>query len=150
LAIIYSHAAQHRKIPDYAYLHHIFSKTLKSALKPETVVIGSAYSIFRDGKNTLQAVKKEENSLLYWGDKNIRDGVTDMVALGRQSFADPFVPAKLMAGQMREIKWCNACDNCIELLIRQQNVGCCTYNQPYVDSLKAIRKEEGLLKAKRT
>ena len=139
-----------RKIPDYAYLHHFFSKTLKSALKPETVVIGSAYSIFRDGKNTLQAVKKEENSLLYWGDKNIRDGVTDMVALGRQSFADPFVPAKLMAGQMREIKWCNACDNCIELLIRQQNVGCCTYNQPYVDSLKAIRKEEGLLKAKRT
>ncbi len=139
-----------RSIPDYAYLHHFFSKTLKSALKPETVVIGSAYSIFRDGKNALQAVKQDENSLLYWGDKNIRDGVTDMVALGRQSFADPALPAKLMAGQIREIKWCNACDNCIELLIRQQNVGCCTYNKPYVESLKAIRKEEGLLKAKRT
>ena len=94
-----------QKIPDYAYLHHSFSKTLKSALKPETVVIGSAYSIFRDGKNALQAVKQEENSLLYWGDKNIRDGVTDMVALGRQSFADPALPAKLMAGKMREIKW---------------------------------------------
>ena len=139
-----------RKIPDYAYLHHSFSKTLKSALKPETVVIGSAYSIFRDGKNALQAVKQEENSLLYWGDKNIRDGVTDMVALGRQSFADPALPTKLMAGKMREIKWCNACDNCIELLIRQQNVGCASYNQPYVEALKAIRKEEGLLKAKRT
>ena len=28
--------------PDYAYLHHYFSKTFKDNLKPETVVIGSS------------------------------------------------------------------------------------------------------------
>ncbi|MBE0684543.1 MAG: 2,4-dienoyl-CoA reductase, partial [Anaerolineaceae bacterium] len=139
-----------RKIPDYAYLHHTFSKTLKDNLKPETVVIGSAYSIFRDGRNALQAVKQEENSILYWGDKNIRDGVVDMIALGRQSFADPFTPAKLIAGKEKEVHWCTADDHCIELLIRQKNVGCCTYNKPYTEALQQVRKEEGMLKAKRT
>jgi len=139
-----------KSIPDYAYLHHTFSKTLKNNLKPETVVIGSAYSIFRDGKNNLQAVNREENTLLFWGNKNISEGVADMVALGRQSFADPFLPAKLMAGKADEVDWCTACDNCIELLIRQQNVGCTTYNKPYTEALKKIRKEEGMLKAKRT
>jgi len=139
-----------KAIPDYAYLHHYFSKTLKDNLKPETVVIGSAYSIFRDGKNNLQAVEREKNTLLYWGDKNIRDGVVDMVALGRQSLADPLIPAKLMAGEEKKVNWCTACDNCIELLIRQQNVGCATYNKPYTEALRKIRQEEGALRAKRT
>ena len=139
-----------KAIPDDAYLHHTFSKTLRDNLKPETVVIGSAYSIFRDGKNNLQAVKPEESTLLYWGNKNIREGVCDMIALGRQSFADPFIPVKLIEGRENEIKWCTACDNCIELLIRQQNVGCTTYNKPYTEALQKIRKAEGLLKAKRT
>jgi 2,4-dienoyl-CoA reductase-like NADH-dependent reductase (Old Yellow Enzyme family) len=139
-----------RKIPDYAYLHHYFSKTLRDNLKPETVVIGSAYSIFRDGKNALQGVKPEENTVLYWGDKNIRDGVVDMIALGRQSFADPFIPIKLMEGREDEVNWCTADDHCIELLIRQKNVGCCTYNKPYTEALQQVRREEGLLKAKRT
>ena len=51
-----------KKIPDYVYLHHTFSKALKDNLKPETVVIGSAYSIFRDGKNALQGVEQGKNS----------------------------------------------------------------------------------------
>ena len=44
-------------------------------------------------------LNQEKNTLLYWGDKNIRDGVVDMVALGRQSLADPFTPVKLMEGK---------------------------------------------------
>jgi len=139
-----------KKIPDYVYLHHTFSKALKDNLKPETVVIGSAYSIFRDGKNALQGVEQKKNTLLYWGDKNINDGVVDMVALGRQSLADPFTPAKLIDGKENEVKWCTADDHCIELLIRQRNVGCCTFNKPYTEALQEVRKEEGLLKAKRT
>ncbi len=139
-----------KKIPDYAYLHHTFTKVLKDNLKPETVVIGSAYSIFRDGKNALQALEQEKKTLLYWGDKNIRDGVVDMVALGRQSLADPFTPAKLIDGKESEVNWCTADDHCIELLIRQRGVGCCTFNKPYTEALQQVRKEEGLLKAKRT
>ncbi len=139
-----------RAIPDDAYLHFTFQKAVKDVVKPETVVIGSAYSVLRDGNNQLQARNKEESSLFYWGDKNIRDGVTDMIALGRQSIADGTVPAKLAEGREKEIKWCTSCDNCIEFLIRQENVGCATYDRRFTDRLRAIREKEGKLGAKRT
>ncbi|MCK5570070.1 MAG: 2,4-dienoyl-CoA reductase, partial [Spirochaetes bacterium] len=86
----------------------------------------------------------------YWGNKNIDDGVTDMIALGRQSLADPLLPAKYLEGKEDEIKWCTACDNCVELLIRQQNVGCTTYNKPYTKLLKDVRKKMGKLQWKVT
>lgn len=137
-----------QKIPDYAYLHHFFQKVCRDSLKKETVVMGSAYSIFRDGKTKFQAVLPEKNSFEYWANKNIAEGVVDMVALGRQSFADPYLPKKMKAGE--KVQWCTACDNCIELLIRQMNTGCTTFNAPYREALKAIRKEQGELKAKHT
>ena len=61
--------------PGLRYLHFWFQKQLRKALKPETVVIGSAYSMFRDGKNPFRGVKREESSFTYWANKNIRDGV---------------------------------------------------------------------------
>jgi protein-arginine kinase activator protein McsA len=73
-----------------------------------------------------------------------------MIALGRQSLADPFLPKKYLEGREDEIKWCTACDNCIEFLIRQKNVGCATYNAPYTKSLQDIRRSEGNLKEKHT
>ena len=87
---------------------------------------------------------------MFWANKNIRDGVTDMVAIGRQSLADGRMPLKLQQGKEDEVNWCIACDNCIELLIRQQPVGCTVYDKEYGEALAAIRKEEGKLKAKRT
>lgn len=139
-----------RSIPDDVYLHFGFQKAARDNLKADTVVMGSAYSVLRNGKNNLQAVEEEKASLLYWGDKNIRDGVTDMVAIGRQSLADPYLPKKVMEGRADEVKWCTACDNCIEFLIRQKNVGCSTYEKEYTEALKKIREDEGKLKAKRT
>jgi len=139
-----------RNIPDYAYLHFTFQKVLKDAVKPETVVIGSAYSVFRNGKNKLLAVNREESSLVYWGNKNIRDGVCDMIAVGRQSLADPYMPVKLKTGREDEIHWCTCCDNCIEFLIRQKPVGCATYDKEYTHALQEIRKKEGLLREKHT
>ncbi len=134
-----------KRFPEYGYLHFYFQKQLRSVLKPQTAVIGSAYSIFRNGKNTFRGVKPEESSFLYWGNKNIRDGVCDIVAIGRQSLADPFLPSKLEAGKPEEIKWCTGCDNCIEFLIRQRPVGCSTYEREYSNSLKVIRQEAGRL-----
>jgi len=139
-----------RKIPDDVYLHFTFQKAVKSVVKPETVVIGSAYSVLNNGNNALQAVRREEASLKYWGNKNIKDGVTDMIAIGRQSLADSLLPVKMKAGKEDSINWCTSCDQCIEFLIRQKNVGCATYDKEYGDALRRIRKEEGLLKAKRT
>ena len=140
-----------KRIPDQVYLHHTFQKIVSDAVKPETVVIGSAYSIFRDGRNNLQPqVPAEEKCLIYWANKNISEGVCDMIALGRQSLADCLLPKKLEEGREDEINWCVACDNCVELLIRQQNVGCVTYNKESAKILRDIRKKEGLLKWKLT
>jgi 2,4-dienoyl-CoA reductase-like NADH-dependent reductase (Old Yellow Enzyme family) len=143
-----------RNIPDHGYFHHYFQWVCRQNLKPETVVIGSDYTIYGSGKSAgakkFQGVYPEENSLKFWGNKNIRDGVVDMVCLGRQSFADPAVAKKFREGREDEIKWCTACDNCIEFLIRQENVGCAVYNPPYVQRMKEIRAEKGLLKEKHT
>jgi tRNA-dihydrouridine synthase len=117
-------------------------------------VIGSDYTIYGSGKSAgakkFQGVYPEENSLKFWGNKNIREGIVDMVCLGRQSFADPAVAKKFREGKEDDIKWCTACDNCIEFLIRQENVGCAVYNPPYVQRMKEIRAEKGLLKEKHT
>ena len=139
-----------KKVPDYAYLHFWFQKSLRQVLKPETLVIGSAYSIFRDGTNSFRGVRPEEASLVYWGNKNIRDGVCDMIAIGRQSLADPYLPAKLESGQLDAIHWCTACDNCIEFLIRQRPVGCATHDREYAKALQEIRKQAGRLAEKHT
>jgi len=139
-----------RNAPYFAYLHQTFSKAFRDNLKTETVVIGSNYSVFRDGKNKLCAVSPEDSSLFGYGAKNITTGITDMVALGRQSFADPLLPLKLREGREAEIKYCTVCDNCLELLIQQRPIGCCTYNRYYTDVLAQTRKEKGRLKVNHT
>lgn len=138
-----------KAVPDQAYLAFGFQKAAKDVLK-KAVVLGSDYSVFNNGNNRLQARNKEENTVIFWGNKNIKDGVVDMICLGRQSFADPLLPKKYLEGNEKDIKWCTACDNCIEFLIRQKNVGCATYNKPYTLSLQEIRKAEGNLREKHT
>ena len=139
-----------KRVPDDLYLHFTFQKRVRDVLKPETVVIGSAYSVLNNGRNELQARNKDENTLWYWANKNIRDRVTDMVAIGRQSLADGQLARKFVEGREKEIRWCNACDDCIELLIRQKPVGCVTHDKEYNQALREIRKAEGELAAKRT
>jgi len=136
--------------PFFAYLHQFFAKELKKHLKPETVMIGSNFTPFRNGKNNLCAVSEEQSSLFAYGAQCIERGVVDMLGLGRQSFADPMLPRKLREGKEDEIKWCTICDNCLELLIQQSKVGCSTYNKYYTDILVQTRKEKGPLKVART
>lgn len=136
--------------PYFAYLHTYFSKVFRENLKPETVVIGSNYSVYRDGKNKLCAVSPEDSSLIAVGARNIERKITDMVALGRQSFADPLMPLKLRIGQADDVKYCTVCDNCLELLIQQSPIGCCTYNKYYTDVLIKTRQEKGRLKINHT
>jgi 2,4-dienoyl-CoA reductase-like NADH-dependent reductase (Old Yellow Enzyme family) len=137
--------------PYFAYLHQYFAKIFRENLKPETVVIGSNYSVFRDGRsNGLFAVNPDDSHVLHYGAKNIERGYTDMIGLGRQSFADPLLPLKLREGREDEIDYCTTCDNCLELLIQQEPIGCCTYNKYYTDVLVKTRKEKGRLKEMHT
>jgi 2,4-dienoyl-CoA reductase-like NADH-dependent reductase (Old Yellow Enzyme family) len=136
--------------PYFAYLHQYFAKVLRENLKPETVVIGSNYSVFGKGRNKLQAVTRADSSLLTYGAQNIQKGYVDMIGLGRQSMADPLLPLKLREGREKEIKFCTTCDNCLELLIQQSPIGCCTYNKQYTEVLVKTRKEKGKLAVKHT
>lgn len=140
-----------RKAGYFAYLHPSWAKEFKKSVKPETVIIGSNYSVFRDGRNNgTYAAAPEKNSLMFFGQKFINEGKVDMVALGRQSLADPFLPKKLREGKENEIHYCTLCDHCLELLIRQRPIGCCTFNKEYTKILQETRKEFGSLKEKRT
>ena len=136
--------------PYFAYLHQYFAKVFRDNLKKETVVIGSNYSVFGKGKSKLQAVRPEDSNLLTYGANNIVKGYTDMVALGRQSLADSLLPKKLREGREKEINYCTTCDNCLELLIRQRPIGCCTYNKYYTNVLVKTRKEMGRLEEMHT
>jgi 2,4-dienoyl-CoA reductase-like NADH-dependent reductase (Old Yellow Enzyme family) len=129
--------------PYFAYLHSNFARDIKSIVRPETVVIGSNYAVYRDGKNGLLAASAEEASVFAFGARNVEQGVTDMIALGRQSLADPSLPAKYKDGREGEIDFCTLCDNCSELLIRQANIGCTTYDPHYRAVLKQTREQHG-------
>lgn len=131
--------------PYLSYLHFYFADILKKAVKPETIVIGSSFSPFRGKKNKLLAVDPEKSSMFAVGARMIEDGVMDMIGLGRQSLADPLTPLKLREGREDEIKYCNQCMNCEELMLRQQPVGCVTFNKTYTKIFLEMRKEFGKL-----
>lgn len=142
------HAAMHymeatQDEAELSYLHIYFADLMKKALKPETVVIGSGFSPFRGKKNTLLCIEPEKSQLLAMGARVIEDGCMDMIGLGRQSFADPFTPAKLAEGREDEIKYCVQCMNCEELMIRQQPVGCVLFNKIYTDKFREMRAKFG-------
>lgn len=134
-----------------SYLHTHFADVMKKSLKPETTVIGSHFSVFRNGKNNgLYTLDEEHGSLFAYGAKCINDGNLDMVGLGRQAFADPYLPLKLKEGREDEIKYCTACLNCLELMIQQKPIGCAVYNKYYTDMLLQTRKERGKTSQKHT
>ncbi len=139
-----------RERPYFAYLHQYFAKVLRDNLKPETVVVGSNYSVFGNGRNRLLAVNPEDSALLAYGAQNIAYGYVDMIALGRQSLADPLLPLKFKEGREDEINFCTTCDNCLELLIQQAPVGCVTYNKFYSNVLRETRKTKGRLSVDHT
>jgi 2,4-dienoyl-CoA reductase-like NADH-dependent reductase (Old Yellow Enzyme family) len=130
-----------KNTPHNIYLHQSFAKTFKDNLKPETVVIGSAYSGLRDGKNELHGTTREETSMFVQGARNIAQGYVDMIGLGRQSFADPMLPLKLRVGREHEIKYCTVCDNCGKLLGSKYPVGCATYNPYFTELLVDLMRD---------
>jgi 2,4-dienoyl-CoA reductase-like NADH-dependent reductase (Old Yellow Enzyme family) len=137
-----------KRAPYFAYLHPTLSKAFRDNLKPETVVIGSNYSVYKDGNKGLFGV--EDSSMLTLGSRFIEMGITDMIGLGRQSLADPLLPLKLREDREGEVNYCTICDNCLELLIQQRKIGCTVYNKFYTNELMETRKEKGKLNVSHT
>ena len=58
-------------------------------------------------------------------EKVLRDGMVDMVWLGRQLIADPYWPRKVKTGALDDIRPCIACnDGCIGRLFEDKPVWC--------------------------
>ena len=138
------------KHPYLSYLHMYFANLMRQNLKKETVIIGGHFSAFRDGNNKLLAVTKEQSSIVEMGAQCIRDGMMDMIALGRQSLAEPSTPLLMIENRDKEIKYCTSCLDCLELMIRQEYIGCPTFNPYYRKIFKDMRQRLGIVEERYT
>jgi 2,4-dienoyl-CoA reductase-like NADH-dependent reductase (Old Yellow Enzyme family) len=113
----------------YLALHHLrYAKTVKELVKKENRkirVIGSAYSTHK------------AQSLEVAGEM-LSKGYVDLCGFGRQIFADPLTPKKLLAGEA--VNWCVLCSGCAKLMTSQVNDGCIVYNDYYKEVNKKLAK----------
>ena len=54
----------------------------------------------------------------------IDQGKADLVAIGRGLLADPELPNKAAAGQFEDIRWCIACNYCVQSLMTGMSLKC--------------------------
>jgi len=124
--------------PEGIYRHFGWTRAVKKAVS--VPVIGSAYSYLRDGKNDLKDSDPGRKNFLYWAEKNLREGVGDLVGIGRHSLADPLFAGKILSGKGAEIRYCLACGGCSVLLRSQAQTGCPIYFDYYKKLLKEVQK----------
>ena len=122
-----------RPVPQgrWFYLQHIrYSKLVSELLgaasktsgRRKPAVIQSAFSILKADALELAA-------------DCVGRGYSDFAGFGRQEFADPETPAKLLRGE--EPRWCVCCSGCTKLMVSQVNDGCSFYNEYYKKLLTA-------------
>lgn len=119
--------------PEGVYRHFSWTRTIKRSVS--IPVIGSGYSRLKNGDDALHVADRSKADFLYWAEKNLRDGNTDMVGVGRQSIADPEFARKVIEGRLAEVRWCITCQECTTLLGANKRVGCTIYDREYRDLL---------------
>ena len=124
--------------PEGVYRHFGWTQAVKKAVS--IPVIGSGYSYLRDGRNDLKGADPTRRSFLHWVEKNLKEGVCDLVGVGRQSLADPLFAQKILEGKNSEIHYCIACGGCSVLLRSQAQTGCPIYFDYYKKLLKEVQK----------
>jgi len=128
-----------KNYPEGVYRHFGWAQAMKKQVR--VPIIGSGYTYLRDGKNDLKEPDPGKKSFLYWAEKNLKEGICDMVGLGRQSLADPLFARKILEGKSAEVNYCIACGSCSVLLRNQAKGGCPIYDEFYRHILKAIQKK---------
>lgn len=122
------------------YNHMTVADIMKKNLHPQTAVVTGGLSILGQGKiKEVKGVDPEWNSIFHWGNYLIEHGSTDMIAIGRQSLADPALPKKYLEDREEEINWCRCCDCCCKLEERQKETGCVVYNPYYAEVFRNSR-----------
>ena len=127
-----------KNYPEGVYRHFGWAQAIKK--KVRVPIIASGYTYLRDGKNDLKEPDPAKKSFSYWAEKNLKEGVCDMVGIGRQSLADPLFAKKILGGKTSEINFCVACGSCSQLLRAQAQTGCPIYFDYYKKLLKEVQK----------
>ncbi|HEX7372957.1 MAG TPA: NADH:flavin oxidoreductase [Thermodesulfobacteriota bacterium] len=127
-----------KNYPEGVYRHFGWAQAMKKQVR--VPIIGSGYTYLRDGKNDLKEPDPGKKSFLYWADKNLQEGICDLVGIGRQSLADPLFAGKILEGKSAEVNYCIACGSCSVLLKNQAQGGCPIYFEYYKKLLKEIQK----------
>ena len=94
---------------------------------PMLTVVGSGLSYYRD-------------DLMEQSERQLRDGICDMVGYGRMWLAYPMFYRDYMKGAFDPKKCCLACSKCTELMQAKQVSGCAVFNEYYRNLYKEIQK----------
>ncbi|MGE5254320.1 MAG: 2,4-dienoyl-CoA reductase [Planctomycetaceae bacterium] len=127
-----------KNYPEGVYRHFGWARAMKRQVR--VPIIGSGYTYLRDGKNDLKEPDPWKKSFLYWAEKNLKEGICDLVGIGRQSLADPLFARKILEGKSSEVNYCIACGSCSQLLRAQAQTGCPIYFQYYKKLLREFQK----------
>ena len=94
---------------------------------PTLTVVGSGLSYYRD-------------DLIVQSERQLRDGICDMVGYGRMWLAYPMFYRDYMKGAFDPKKCCLACSKCTELMRAKRVSGCAVFNEYYRNLYKEIQK----------
>jgi 2,4-dienoyl-CoA reductase-like NADH-dependent reductase (Old Yellow Enzyme family) len=92
---------------------------------PTLTVVGSGLSYYRD-------------DLMEQAQRQLTEGVCDLVGFGRMWLAYPAFYRDFTAGNFTPKKTCLACSKCTELMRAGQVSGCAVYNEYYRDLYKRV------------
>ena len=129
-----------KNYPEGVYRHFGWARAVKERVR--IPIIGSGYTYLRDGKNDLKEPDPKKKNFLYWAEKNLKQGLCDMVGIGRQSLADPLFAKKILGGKSAEVNYCIACGGCSLLMTHQAQAGCVVYFDFYKKLLKELQQKK--------
>jgi len=127
------------KNPEDVFVHFRLTKLIKEAVN--IPVMGAGYSYLGKGKNKLPGEKASQKSFTFWAEKNLGEGNTDMVGVGRQSFADPHFAKKILEGRTDDVSYCRTCQGCFRLVTYQERSGCVVYDERYRELYQRLLKK---------
>ena len=94
---------------------------------PSLTVVGSGLSYYRE-------------DLIERSEKQLSDGICDMVGYGRMWLAYPMFYKEHLNGRFDAKKCCLACSKCTELMRAKKVSGCAVFNEYYRNLYKEIQK----------
>lgn len=114
----------------FAYIHlddgcyERYNRAIPCAYDPAGSQIYVAERLRREGIKAPFLIQGKLNDPAT-AERLIESGVADMIALGKQSIADPFFPTKVKAGRMEDINYCTACCECMNGgMLDTHSMGC--------------------------